>query len=103
MPLRSSPARRTGAARGGTDRTDAADPRCDPHRPRRTGAAAGRVHAVAGGPPVAILTGPEGPVLRLVGQAWDATSGGLRSSPAPKDRCCPVGPHTGGVSVPPVA
>ena len=37
---------------------------------------------------VAIPTGPEGPVLRVDSPFTDQDLTRLRSSPAPKDRCC---------------
>jgi len=66
-------------------------PCCDPHRPRRVGAARdGR--ASAAGPEVAILTDPGGSVLPVAtGGGVDDTSGLLRSSPTPEGRCCRAG------------
>ena len=41
---------------------------------------------------VAILTGPEGPVLPDCGAIRDDARIVLRSSPVPQGRCCPTGP-----------
>ena len=89
---------------------------CDPHRPRRADAAARLGHRVREDVAVAILTGPEGPMLlrrrcSKPGPIWSCcdphrprradaaapaaatqplpTCSVLRSSPAPKGRCCP--------------
>ncbi len=64
--------------------------RCDPHRPRRVGAALPRVGHHAARYDVAILTDPGGSVLPI-GRRRAGWSGGwwLRSSPTPEGRCCP--------------
>src|SRR6266536_1208781 len=107
MGLRSSPTpegwccRRW--SRRGTPPTSAG---CDPHRPRRVGAADERfvqlIHQVT---KVAILTDPGGSVLLLVlerAQLNDGTP--LRSSPTPEGRCCafhrrPLLPHADHVAI----
>src|SRR6266542_2268429 len=65
-------------------------PGCDPHRPRRVGAALPRVGHHAARYDVAILTDPGGSVLPI-GRRRAGWSGGwwLRSSPTPEGRCCP--------------
>ena len=88
---------------------------CDPHRPRRAGAAHRRDGGRLPDPAVAILTDPGGPVLHLAGGQAErlpdrvailTDPGGpvlplirhimlrwvrLRSSPTPEGRCCPAG------------
>ena len=59
----------------------------NPHRPRRAGATQFPDRPTTGHP-VSILTGPEGPVLR-VGQRQRRTPDEFQSSPAPKGRCYP--------------
>src|SRR6266536_674907 len=75
-------------SRRGTPPTSAG---CDPHRPRRVGAADERfvqlIHQVT---KVAILTDPGGSVLLLVLERAQLNDGTLlRSSPTPEGRCCP--------------
>ena len=61
---------------------------CDPHRPRRAGAAV-LVQLGSGGQRlVAILTDPGGPVLPSSSSSVPAGSVSLRSSPTPEGRCC---------------
>lgn len=61
--------------------------RCDPHRPRRAGAARTAQHRVAGAGIVAILTGPGKPALFQLATDCRARCWWLRSSPTSEGRC----------------
>src|SRR6266536_2769699 len=62
---------------------------CDPHRPRRVGAAAvGDAQQAELRAVVAILTDPGGSVLPSSGADGLVSTTVLRSSPTPEGRCC---------------
>ena len=63
--------------------------RCDPHRPRRVGAAQQRRRRLGQHDRVAILTDPGGSVLHQLPSGSSMTQvPSLRSSPTPEGRCC---------------
>src|SRR6266536_2677174 len=64
---------------------------CDPHRPRRVGAARRSSARRARRRTVAILTDPGGSVLLASGlESLAVAAHSLRSSPTPEGRCCPA-------------
>jgi len=83
--------RRVGAAGAHRRVAAGARPSCDPHRPRRVGAARVALRCWLGPVDVvAILTDPGGSVLRQSQARLRCSSMRLRSSPTPEGRCYPV-------------